>query len=472
MQNSAVSTLPTDIDSEIETVTEIKAHNKSETLASCNLTQEQLDSHWMPYTANREFKENPRMIVSAKGNYFTDSAGRQIFDSLSGLWTTGAGHSRPEITEAVSKQISNLDYSPGFQFSHPMSFELAHRITEFMPAGLNRVLFSTSGSEAVETSLKVARAYWRKMGQPSKTRFIGRMKGYHGVNWGGISVGGIAANKMMWGQALETSHLQHTAIPENKFKKGMPTEGAHLLNELEEMIALYDASNIAAVIVEPMTGSGGVVPPPIGYLPRLREICTQHNILLIFDEVITGFGRVGSNTGAEEFGVTPDLMCIAKQVTNGTIPMGAMIAKQEIYDTFMAEGGHQYMMEIPHGNTYSAHPVACAAGLAALNILEDDQLVARSKAMAPFLEEKVHELKGTQYVSDIRNYGLAAGITLESAPGEPALRPYQVAMKCWEKGFYVRHGGDVISMGLPFTVEKAEIDNVINAIGESIRELA
>ncbi len=468
MQNSTAENMQVDLESEIE----IMMHNKSDTLASCNLTQEQLDSHWMPYTANREFKNNPRMVVSAKGNYFTDSAGRQIFDSLSGLWTTGAGHSRPEITEAVSKQISNLDFSPTFQFGHPLSFELAHRITEFMPEGMNRVLFSTSGSEAVDTSLKVARAYWRKMGQPSKTRFIGRMKGYHGVNWGGISVGGIPANKMMWGQAIESSHLQHTAIPENQFAKGMPEHGVDLLNELEEQIALYDASNIAAVIVEPMAGSGGVVPPPVGYLKRLREICTKHHILLIFDEVITGFGRVGSNTGAEEFGVTPDLMTIAKQVTNGTIPMGAMIAKQEIYDTFMEKGGHEYMMEIPHGSTYSAHPVACAAGIAALNILEDDQLVARSKAMAPFLEEKVHELKGTQYVSDIRNYGLAAGITLESAPGEPALRPYQVAMKCWEKGYYVRHGGDVISLGLPFTVEKEEIDNVINAIGESIRELS
>ncbi len=447
--------------------------SKSEVLESCNLSQEQLDSHWMPYTANREFKENPRIIVSAEGNYFTDSAGRKIFDSLSGLWTTGAGHSRPEITEAVSKQISNLDYSPGFQFSHPKSFELAHRITEFMPEGMNRVLFCTSGSEAVESSLKVARAYWRKHGQSSKTRFIGRMKGYHGVNWGGISVGGIAVNKNMFGQSLEASHMPHTMIPENKFSKGMPTEGAHLISELEDMIALYDASNIAAVIVEPMAGSGGVIPPPVGYLKRLREVCTNHNILLIFDEVITAFGRVGSNTGSEEFGVTPDLMCIAKQVTNGTIPMGAMVAKQEIYETFMEAGGAEHNVELLHGSTYSAHPVACAAGLAALNILDDDQLVARSAAMAPFLEEKVHELKGTQYVSDIRNYGLAAGITLEADPqGGPALRPYQVAMKCWEKGFYVRFGGDVISLGLPFTVEKVEIDNVVNAIGESIRELA
>ena len=446
--------------------------SKSEVLDSCNLSQEQLDSHWMPYTANREFKQNPRIIVSAEGNYFTDSAGRKILDSLSGLWTTGAGHSRPEITEAVSKQITTLDYTPGFQFSHPKSFELAHRITEFMPAGLNRVLFSTSGSEAVETSLKVARAYWRKCGQANKTRFIGRVKGYHGVNWGGISVGGIGANKAMFGQALEATHMPHTMLPENKFSKGMPTEGAHLIKELEEMIALYDASNIAAVIVEPMAGSGGVIPPPVDYLNKLREVCTQHNILLIFDEVITAFGRVGSNTGAEEFGVTPDLMCIAKQVTNGTIPMGAMIAKQEIYDTFMAEAGPEHQVELYHGSTYSAHPVACAAGLAALNILEDDQLVARSAAMAPHLEEKVHELKGTKYVSDIRNYGLAAGISIESSPaGGPALRPYQIAMKCWEKGFYVRYGGDVISLGLPFTVEKDEIDNVVNAIGESICEL-
>ena len=445
---------------------------KSEVLASCNLSQDQLDSHWMPYTANREFKQNPRMIVSAEGNYFTDSAGRKILDSLSGLWTTGAGHSRPEIIEAVSKQITTLDYTPGFQFSHPKAFELAHRITEFMPEGLNRVLFSTSGSEAVETSLKVARAYWRKCGQANKTRFIGRVKGYHGVNWGGISVGGIAANKAMFGQAIEATHMPHTMLPENKFSKGMPTEGAHLIKELEEMISLYDASNIAAVIVEPMAGSGGVIPPPVGYLNKLREVCTQHNILLIFDEVITAFGRVGSNTGAEEFGVTPDLMCIAKQVTNGTVPMGAMIAKQEIYDTFMAEGGPDHAIELLHGSTYSAHPVACAAGLAALNILEDDQLVARSAAMAPHLEQKVHELKGTKYVTDIRNYGLAAGITIESSPeGGPALRPYQIAMKCWEKGYYVRFGGDVISLGLPFTVEKEEVDNVVNAIGESIREL-
>ncbi len=445
--------------------------SKSEVLASCNLSQEQLDSYWMPYTANREYKKNPRMIVSAEGKYYTDAEGRKVFDSLSGLWTCGAGHSRPEITEAVSKQISKLDYSPAFQFGHPKAFELAHRITDFMPEGLDRVFFTNSGSEAVETCLKVARAYWRKKGQASKTRFIGRVKGYHGVNWGGISVGGIGANKTLFGQALEASHIQHTMLPENLFSKGMPEEGAHLVNELEEMIALYDASNIAAVIVEPMAGSAGVIPPPVGYLKRLREVCSKHDILLIFDEVITAFGRVGSNTGAEEFGVTPDMMSIAKQVTNGAVPMGAMVTKKEVYDTFMEAGGPEYVLEIPHGYTYSGHPVACAAGLAALDILDEDQLVSRVKSMAPYFEESVHSLKGTKYISDIRNYGLAAGITIEAAPGEPLLRPYQIAMKCWEKGFYVRHGGDLIQLGLPFTVEKEEIDSLINAIGESIREL-
>ncbi|RVU85804.1 aspartate aminotransferase family protein [Leucothrix sargassi] len=446
--------------------------SKRDVMASCNLSQEQLDSYWMPYTGNREFKKNPRIITSAEGKYYTDAEGRKIFDGLSGLWTCGAGHCRPEITEAVSKQLAELDYSPAFQFGHPKAFELAKRITEFMPEGLNRVFFTNSGSESVETALKVARAYWKKHGQSSKTRFIGRVKGYHGTNWGGISVGGISPNKTPFGTGLETSHIQHTALPENLFSQGMPESGAHLVDGLEDMIALYDASNIAAVIVEPMSGSGGVLPPPVGYLQRLRDVCTKHNILLIFDEVITGFGRMGSNTGAEEFGVTPDMITIAKQVTNGVVPMGAMIAKQEIYDTFMEHGGAEYLLEIPHGYTYSGHPVACAAGLASLDILQNDQLIPRVKALSPYFESALHELKGTKYVSDIRNYGFAGGLTIEAAPGEPLLRPYQIAMKCWEKGFYVRYGGDTVQLGLPFTVEKEEIDSVINAIGESINELS
>ncbi|MBN0987250.1 aspartate aminotransferase family protein [Amphritea pacifica] len=441
-------------------------------LKRCGLSQEQLDAHWMPFTANRSFKQDPRLIVAAEGNYYTTADGRKIFDGLSGLWTCGAGHSRPEITEAVSKQVKELDYSPAFQFGHPKSFELAHRVTELMPKGLNRVFFTGSGSESVETALKIARAYWRKKGQGGKTRLVGRSKGYHGVNFGGISVGGISPNRAIFGQGIDAIHLPHTMLEENLFTQGMPETGAHLANDLEQQIMVHDASNIAAVIVEPMAGSTGVIPPPVGYLKRLREICDKHNILLIFDEVITAFGRVGSNTGAEEFGVTPDLMTVAKQLTNGVIPMGAVIAKQEIYDTFMAEGGPDYMLELPHGYTYSAHPVACAAGLASLDILANDKLIERSKSIAPQFQEMVHSLKGTKYVSDIRNYGLAAGLTIEAAPGEPALRPYQIAMKCWEKGFYVRYGGDTIQLGLPFTVEVDEIDSLINALGESINELS
>ncbi|MBB6521421.1 aspartate aminotransferase family protein [Pseudoteredinibacter isoporae] len=435
------------------------------------LSQAQLDAHWMPFTANRQFKQDPRLIVSAEGNYYYDSEGRKIFDGLSGLWTSGLGHSRQEITDAVSQQIKQLDYSPAFQFGHPKAFELAHRISEFMPEGINRVFFTGSGSESTETALKIARAYWRKRGQASKTKLIGRAKGYHGVNWGGISVGGIGANRALYGTVVDADHLSHTMTAENRFSKGQPEQGAELANELLEMIALHDASNIAAVIVEPLAGSAGVIPPPQGYLQRLREICDQHDILLIFDEVITGFGRMGANTGAEAFAVKPDIVNMAKQLTNGAIPMGAVAVKQEIYDCFMETAGAEYLLELPHGYTYSAHPVACAAGLAALDILEQEQLPQRVASMAPLLEEAIHGLKGCQYVNDIRNYGFAAGLSFEAAPGEPLLRPYQVAMSMWEKGFYVRYGGDTIQLGLPFTTEAEEIDSLVNALGESINAL-
>ena len=440
------------------------------------ISQAQLDAHWMAFTGNREFKKDPRIIVSAKGNYYTDSSGRQIFDGLSGLWTCGAGHARQEITEAVSKQVATLDYSPAFQFGHPKSFELAHRITELMPDGLNRVFFTGSGSESVETALKIARGYWRKKGMPSKTRFIGRAKGYHGVNFGGISVGGIGPNRAIYGQGIEAGHLPHTMINGNQFTKGMPAQGANLADELEEMVALYDASNIAAVIVEPLAGSAGVIPPPVGYLKRLRELCTKHNILLIFDEVITAFGRMGSNTGAEEFGVTPDIMTVAKQLTNGVIPMGAVIAKQEIYDTFMETGGPEYMLELPHGYTYSAHPVACAAALASLDILANDNLPERVKSIAPYFQESLHSLKGASHVSDIRNYGLAGALSIaafgaEQGKPEPGKRPYEIAMKMWQKGFYVRYGGDTIQLGLPFTTQLSEIDSLVNALGETLGEI-
>ena len=425
----------------------------------------------MPFTGNRQFKKDPRIIVSAEGNYYTDAEGRKIFDGLSGLWTCGAGHARREITAAVSKQVATLDYSPAFQFGHTKAFELAHRITELMPDGLDRVFFTGSGSDSVETALKIARGYWRKKGKAGKTRFIGRAKGYHGVNFGGISVGGIGPNRALYGQGIEAGHLPHTMLSDNRFTKGMPTKGAFLADELEELVALYDASNIAAVIVEPLAGSAGVIPPPVGYLKRLREICDKHDILLIFDEVITAFGRMGSNTGAEEFGVTPDIMTVAKQLTNGVIPMGAVIAKQEIYDTFMDTAGPEYMLELPHGYTYSAHPVACAAGLASLDILAKDNLPERVKSIAPYFQEAIHGLKGTQHITDIRNYGLAGALTIEAFKSEPAKRPYEIAMKMWKKGFYVRYGGDTIQLGLPFTSELTEIDSLINALGETLTEV-
>ncbi len=429
-----------------------------------------LDAYWMPFTGNREFKANPRMIRKAEGAYYIDDRGRRIFDGLSGLWTCGAGHNRPEIAEAVHSQLTTLDYAPAFQFGHEGAFELAERVAARMPDGLDRVFFTNSGSESADTSLKMARAYWRLKGKAEKTRLIGRDKGYHGVNFGGFSVGGIAPNRMMFGDGPTTDHIPHTLLPENAFSRGMPAHGAELANQLEAVIARHDASTIAAVIVEPFSGSAGVVVPPEGYLPRLREICDAHDILLIFDEVITGFGRCGTMTGSEAFGVVPDIINLAKQLTNGAIPMGAVVARREIHDTFMATEAPHYMLEFPHGYTYSGHPVACAAAHATLDLLDRDGLIERAAAMAPYFEEALHSLKGTPHVTDIRNYGLAGALTLEAYPGEPARRPYEIAMKCWERGFYVRYGGDTIQLGLPFITEKAEVDAVVEALRASLTE--
>jgi beta-alanine--pyruvate transaminase len=432
-----------------------------------------LDAHWMPFTGNRQFKAHPRMFVSAEGAYYTDASGKKIFDGLSGLWCSGLGHARKEIVEAVQKQVATLDYAPAFQFGHAASFELANKIKELTPAGLDHVFFCSSGSEAADTSLKLARAYWRAKGQGTKTRLIGREKGYHGVNFGGISVGGIVGNRKTFGQAVEADHLPHTMLAANAFSKGMPKDGGvELANKLLDLIALHDASNIAAVIIEPMAGSAGVIPPPVGYLQRVREICTAHNILLIFDEVITGFGRMGAYTGAEAFGVVPDILNFAKQVTNGVQPLGGVVAKKEIYDAMMAAGGPEYMLEFPHGYTYSAHPVACAAGVAALDLLIKDRAVERVRELAPYFENAVHQLKGTKHVLDIRNFGLAAGLTLEAFPNEPAKRPFEVAMKCLEKGFYVRYGGDTIQLAPPFTSEKAEIDRLMTALADALNATA
>lgn len=436
---------------------------------------EWLSAHWMPFTGNRDFKENPRLIVSGKGAYYTTHDGRQIFDGLSGLWCTGLGHGRREIVDAVSRQAGTLDYSPAFQFGHPRSFELANKIIELMPAGLNRVFFTGSGSESADTSLKMARAYWRAKGQASKTRLIGRLKGYHGVNFGGISVGGIAANRAVFGQGVEADHLPHTQPPSGSFYRGMPpaegSSGVALADDLLNLINLHDASNIAAVIVEPFSGSAGVVIPPADYLKRLREICTAHDILLIFDEVITGFGRCGTWTGAEAFGVTPDIINFAKQVTNGVQPLGGVVVKQEIYDTFMATGAPDYMLEFPHGYTYSAHPIACAAGIASLDLLKKESALQRVCELAPVLEDKVHALRGTRHVADIRNFGLAAGLTIAALPGEPAKRPYEIAMAMFRKGFYVRFGGDTIQIAPPFISTPAEIDTLVSALGDTLQTI-
>ncbi len=442
-----------------------------------NLTNPRLDAawleaHWMPFTANRNFKAAPRMMASAAGCYYTDMDGRKIFDGLSGLWTCGLGHGRAEIAEAAYKQLATLDYSPAFQFGHPLSFALANKLKELTPEGLDYVFFTGSGSESADTSLKMARAYWRAKGQGSKSLLIGREKGYHGVNFGGISVGGIGGNRKTFGQGIPADHLPHTQPPMGSFVRGMPDTGAELADELLKLIALHDASNIAAVIVEPMAGSAGVIIPPKGYLQRLREICTANNILLIFDEVITGFGRMGAYTGAEAFGVTPDIMNCAKQITNGAQPLGAVIASKEIYDTFMAAGGPEYLVEFAHGYTYSAHPVPCAVGLATLDILVRENMVDRVNALSPKFEDAVHSLKGAKHIADIRNYGLAAGLTIDALPGEPAKRPYEIAMAMLKKGFYVRYGGDTIQLAPPFISTPEQIDSLVNALGESINQTA
>jgi len=427
-----------------------------------------LDAHWMPFTGNRNFKAHPRMFVAAEGAYYIDSDGKKVFDGLSGLWCSGLGHGRREIAEAIAKTAATLDYAPAFQFGHPHSFALANKIKALTPAGLDYVFFTGSGSESADTSLKMARAYWRAKGQGQKRVLIGREKGYHGVNFGGISVGGIVGNRKVFGQAVEADHLPHTLLASNAFSKGMPPNGVELADELLRLIALHDASNIAAVIVEPFSGSAGVIIPPAGYLQRLREICTANNILLIFDEVITGFGRAGAFTGAEAFGVTPDILNFAKQVTNGTQPLGGVVASKEIYDTIMAAGGPEYMVELPHGYTYSAHPIACAAGVAALDLLEKENAVGRVRELAPHFENEVHALKGAKHIVDIRNFGLAAGLTIAAWKNEPAKRPFEIAMKCLAKGVYVRYGGDTIQLAPPFISEKAEIDRVIDVLADAI----
>lgn len=431
-----------------------------------------LDPFWMPFTANRAFKKDPRIMVSARDCYYRSDDGREIFDSISGLWCCGAGHNVPEIRDAITAQLQTMDYAPSFQFGHPASFQLADRITDFTPPGLNRVFFTDSGSECADTSLKIARAYWRAAGQPAKTQLIGRAKGYYGVNFGGMSVGGIGANRKSFGAAVEADHLPSTLLAENAFSHGTPQYGEHLAEPLLDIIALRDASNIAAVIVEPVSGSAGVIVPPHGYLQRLREICTDNNILLIFDEVITAFGRCGAKTGAEAFGVVPDIMNIAKQLTNGVVPMGAVIVKEQIYRAFMEQDLPEHGIELPHGYTYSGHPVACAAGLATLDHIESAQLYVRAKALAPTFESLLHALRSCPNVTDIRNFGLAGAITLAPRNGDASIRPYEAGIALWNAGFYVRWGGDTLQFGPPFIATPAQLQSLFDCVASVLDEIA
>ncbi|WP_267530475.1 omega-aminotransferase AptA [Acinetobacter oleivorans] len=444
----------------------------SETVQSNARMSLNYQAHWMPFSANRNFHKDPRMIVGAKGSYLIDSSGREVYDSLSGLWTCGAGHTLPEIQQAVSTQLAKLDYSPAFQFGHPLSFQLAERIIQHMPEKLQHVFFTDSGSESADTAIKMARAYWRIKGKPSKTKLIGRARGYHGVNVAGTSLGGIGGNRKMFGQLMDVDHLPHTLQPDLSFTKGCAeTGGVELADEMLKLIELHDASNIAAVIVEPVSGSAGCIVPPTGYLKRLREICDQHDILLIFDEVITGFGRMGKWTASEYFDVTPDILNFAKQITNGAIPLGGVVASHEIYDAFMQQDLPEHAVEFTHGYTYSAHPVACAAALATLDVLEKKNLIHQSAHLAPSFEKLLHELKGAPNILDIRNCGLIGAVQLAPRDGDATIRGFEIGMQLWKAGFYVRFGGDTLQFGPMFNSTEAELQRLMNAVGEAIYQV-
>jgi beta-alanine--pyruvate transaminase len=431
-----------------------------------------LDAYWMPFTANRQFKKAPRMLARAEGMHFWTPEGRQILDGIAGLWCVNAGHARPKIVEAIRRQAGEMDFAPPFQMGHPKAFELAERLVELTPPGLNKVFYTNSGSESVETALKMAIAYHRVRGEGQRTRLIGRERGYHGVNFGGISVGGMAANRKMFGSMLTgVDHIRHTHdLARNAFSRGQPEYGAELADDLERLVALHDASTIAAVIVEPVAGSTGVLLPPKGYLQRLREICDKHGILLIFDEVITGFGRVGAPFAATHFGVTPDLMTVAKGLTNGAVPMGAVFAKQHIHDAFMS--GPDHLIEFFHGYTYSAHPLACAAALGTLDTYADEGLLTRGAKMAATFENAVHSLEGLPNVIDVRNIGLVGGIELVPIHGEPGKRAFSVFLDCWEKGLLIRTTGDTIALSPPLIIENAHIDQMIGTLADSIKRVA
>jgi beta-alanine--pyruvate transaminase len=431
-----------------------------------------MDPLWLPFTSNRQFKEQPRLLVSAKDMHYTALDGRQILDGIAGLWAVNGGHCRAPIVEAIKRQAENVDYVTGFQMHHPAAFVAAERLVRITPQGMGHAFFVNSGSEAVDTALKMALAYHRARGEGTRTRFIGRERGYHGVGFGGISVGGMVANRKTFAGALLPSvdHLPHTHLPQaNAYSRGQPEHGANLADALEQLVALHDASNIAAVIVEPVAGSTGVLVPPKGYLDRLREICTKHGILLIFDEVITGFGRTGKAFAAQTFNVTPDMIVCAKALTNAAVPMGAVVVKNEIYDTFMT--GPANAIEFYHGYTYSGHPLAAAAAIATLDLFESEALFERAASLAPYWENAVHSLKGLPHVVDIRNIGLVAGIELAPIPGKPTARAFEAFIRAYEKGVLIRTTGDTIALSPPLIIEKAQIDRIFETITDILKTL-
>ncbi|WP_027833480.1 aspartate aminotransferase family protein [Maritalea myrionectae] len=431
-----------------------------------------LNAFWMPFTANRQFKKQPRMFVGAKDMHYTTSDGREVLDGTAGLWCCNAGHCRPKITEAIQQQAGELDYAPAFQMGHPKAFQLANRLVDVAPDGMDHVFFTNSGSESVETSLKIALAYHKVKGEGSRTRLVGRERGYHGVNFGGISVGGIVANRKMFGTLLTgVDHLPHTHLPDqNAFTRGEPEHGGDLADELERIVALHDASTVAAVIVEPVAGSTGVLIPPKGYLKRLRDICTKHGILLIFDEVITGFGRLGSPFAAQHFDVMPDMITTAKGLTNGVIPMGAVFVSNEIHDAFM--NGPEHLIEFFHGYTYSGNPIASAAGLATLETYAEEGLLTRAADLDSYWADALHSLKDAKHVIDIRNIGLIGAIELEGIAGEPTKRAFSCFLDAYERGLLIRTTGDTIALSPPLIIEKSHIDQLVDTLRTVLNEAA
>jgi beta-alanine--pyruvate transaminase len=431
-----------------------------------------LEAFFMPFTANRQFKKNPRLLAKAKGVHYWTPEGRRVIDGTAGLWCVNAGHGREEIKAAITRQLEEMDYAPSFQMGHPKSFELAARHVAMLPGDLDHAFYCNSGSEAVDSALKIALAYQRARGQGTRTRLIGRERGYHGVGFGGISVGGMVNNRKQWGALLPgVDHLPHTHLPaKNAFSRGLPEHGAELADELERLVALHDASTIAAVIVEPCAGSTGYLPPPKGYLQRLRQICDKHGIVLIFDEVITGFGRLGAAFAADYFNVIPDLMTVAKGISNATVPMGGVFVRKHIYDSLM--NGPENVVELFHGYTYSAHPLACAAASAVLDIYKDEGLFQRAAELSTYWEDGVHSLRGLPGVTDIRNLGLAAGIDMEGRKDAAGARGYDTFVKAFELGLMVRQAADTIAMSPPLIIEKNQIDEIIDIAGQAIKAAA